>query len=394
MVQPTYNEVIERLGTPAYVFDCDEVKRRIQLLREHLGNQVHLCYAMKANPFVIGTITNDIDRYEVCSPGEFKICERANIPMEKVVLSGVYKEKLDTLRIVATYRDSITYTAESLQQFHLLNKAALENNIIIRVLLRLTTGNQFGIDESEVCQLIKERTLYPNINIIGIQHFSGTQRKRISKYTEELAYCDEVLEKLANEYDYVAQELEFGPGFFVEYFQDQKPYDEVSLLDEFKTLLDNLHFKGQITLELGRFIVASCGTYYTQIVDQKHNKDISFCIVDGGIHQMNYFGQMLAMKLPYYRHLSKETSLGESSKHNICGSLCTINDNLVKSLPLTNPKIGDILEFQRVGAYSMSESIGLFLSRDLPKIFLFTKSDGYDIMRDRFETNILNYKNV
>ena len=46
----------------------------------------------EANPFLVNTAV--LDRYEVCSPGEFAICERLGIPMSKIVLSGVYKEKL------------------------------------------------------------------------------------------------------------------------------------------------------------------------------------------------------------------------------------------------------------------------------------------------------------
>lgn len=392
MYQPSYKEVCSTTETPAYVFDIDELNKRIAFIRQFLGDQVHLCYAMKANPFVIGGIQETIDRYEVCSPGEFKICERANISMDKIVLSGVYKEEMDTKRIVESYRDAITYTAESTTQFQLLNEVASELQITIRVLLRVTTGNQFGMDEEDLCAIVKDRALYPAIELIGIQHFSGTQRKRLSKYEEELAYADGLITKLKEEYQYEAKELEFGPGFYVEYFQDGKPYDEEELLVGFKALLDNLTFKGQITLELGRFIAAPCGTYYTSIVDRKKNSGIEFCIMDGGMHQVNYFGQMMAMKLPYYRQLRKQEEEQEEMKCNVCGSLCTVNDNLVKSLPLVSPNIGDILEFQRVGAYSMSEGVSLFLSRDLPKVYLYTKDDGFVMMRDKFETNVLNYK--
>ncbi len=58
-----------------------------------LGSRAKLCYAMKANPFLAGTA--ELDRYEVCSPGEFAICERIGIPMSRIVLSGVYKAETD-----------------------------------------------------------------------------------------------------------------------------------------------------------------------------------------------------------------------------------------------------------------------------------------------------------
>ena len=428
--RPKYEEIVKNTGTPAYVFDMDVFKRRIEFLRQYLGEDIGICYAMKANPFVVGSIGEIVDRFEVCSPGEFKICERAKVPMDKVVLSGVYKEPVDTKRIVKTYRDSILYTAESVAQFNLVNEGACENAIVVDIILRITTGNQFGIDEKELRKIIENRNEYKGVNIVGIQHFSGTQRHNLKIYSQEIEYCDNLIASLEEDYGYVAKELEFGTGFYFEYFQpkekkgeaiedavedtfkfhskaqddarDIADEDEIKLLKEFSNLLHNMKFKGKKTLEIGRFIAATCGTYYTQIVDSKHNTGTQFCIVDGGIHQVNYFGQMMAMKLPWFRQLKSDGTVFRGStkscqvdekvtKANLCGSLCTINDNLVKNMPLISPAVGDIIEFINTGAYSMTETPALFLSRDLPKVYLYTEAEGLKLMRDKVETNEFNY---
>ena len=60
---------------------------------------------MKANAFIIDAMQDHIDRYEVCSPGEFRICERAGIPMEKIVMSGVYKAEEDIHRVIQNVWD-------------------------------------------------------------------------------------------------------------------------------------------------------------------------------------------------------------------------------------------------------------------------------------------------
>lgn len=387
----TFDEIQKQVVTPAYVFDTDVMLQRIQMVRELLGDRIRLCYAMKANPFVISAIEPAIDCYEVCSPGEQKICERAGIAMDKVVLSGVYKAREDVVYVMDAYGDAITYTAESMRQFQLLHACAEERGICVRVLLRITSGNQFGIDEPVLRKIIAERKAYPNVEIIGIQHFSGTQRKRLSQYAEELHYVDELLSTLKRETDFEAKQLEFGPGFYVEYFQKEKAYDEIELLTGFAKLIKEMEFKGKITLELGRFLSAPCGTYYTKVVDQKRNTGVDYCIVDGGMHQMNYFGQRMAMKIPYYDHLFEGRREGEKQPYHICGSLCTVNDHLVKQLPLLQASVGDILAFHNTGAYSMSEGASLFLSRDLPTIYLYDHSKGLQLMRNRFETNQLNY---
>lgn len=95
-------------------------------------------------------------------------------------------------------------------------------------------------------------------------------------------------------------------------------------------MLMNLRCKAHITLELGRSIAASCGTYLTRVVDVKHNKGQNYAILDGGIHHLVYYGQRMAMQLP--PHKLYPPRLGEAQPWNLCGSLCTVNDILVKQL--------------------------------------------------------------
>ena len=55
--------------TPFYLFDLDAFAERIRKIKECLGERISLCYAMKANPFLISTAVLQVERLEVCSPG-------------------------------------------------------------------------------------------------------------------------------------------------------------------------------------------------------------------------------------------------------------------------------------------------------------------------------------
>lgn len=103
----------------------------------------------------------------------------------------------------------------------------------------------------------------------------------------------------------------------------------------------------------------------TRVVDRKTNQSQHYAIVDGGIHQLVYFGQSMAMRRPQVELLQPRDEDGVEN-WNICGSLCTVNDILVKQLPLSRLEVGDVLAFGNAGAYCMTEGISLFLSRDLP----------------------------
>ena len=60
--------------------------------------------------------------FEVCSPGEFRICERLGIPMGKVVMSGVYKNPADLERVLDCWGSGLTYTVESPRQWQLIRE--------------------------------------------------------------------------------------------------------------------------------------------------------------------------------------------------------------------------------------------------------------------------------
>ena len=173
-------EIAIKCGTPSYIFDTDVLCERIDKMQEILGCGVTVCYAMKANPFLIGTLDKKLDKFEVCSPGEFAICEKEGIDRSKIVLSGVNKEKKDILYTMKTGAVGI-YTVESLNQLELINSCAVECGIKVKVLIRVTSGNQFGVDESELEDIIANRTQYPNIDFYGIQCYTGTQKKKMKQ---------------------------------------------------------------------------------------------------------------------------------------------------------------------------------------------------------------------
>ena len=415
-------EFCSTLSEPAYVFDIDELTEEAISLKKKLPEGVGVVYAMKANPFLVPYLTQYTDSFEVCSYGEFLICERAGVPMEKVVLSGVYKADDDTERIVKDYGKCLKYTAESPAQLSLLRKLANKYATRLDVLLRLTAGNQFGMDESTVTELVRENCdgdagKNTGLNIIGIQYYSGTQKKKGSIFKEELEKCDSLLNSITPFLTGLSQEtkpyLEYGPGLCVDYFENDKSEEEgVRALTE---ALCDYTAKYHINLELGRYMSAHCGAYITKIVDIKENLGQKYCIVDGGINHLNYYGQTMAMKIPRILQLkaadveaaskagqsekcqdaSKENAKSGSDKDfkekcMICGSLCTVSDVLVRGLTLNAPKVKDVLVFFDVGAYSVTEGIYLFLSHNLPRIYEY-RGGKYTLIREALPTHTLNF---
>ena len=361
----------ERFPIPFYLFDGEELERRVAHLRAVLPPDTGLCYAVKANPFLARELGGLVERLEICSPGEYAICRQLGLDPSQYVISGVYKDP-QWMEELASREDmeQMICTVESMAQYQLLCRVAQKQDRHLKLLLRLTSGSQFGLERQEIQKILAH--LDPRMEVRGIQYFSGTQKTSVKRLARELRMLEEFLTSLQDQYGPIP-ELELGPGFPVSYFADDAEQDEEVLVQAAQQLAQ-LSFTGTLTLELGRSIAASCGTYVTRVVDRKTNQGQNYAIVDGGIHQLVYFGQSMAMRRPQVALLPPRSGDGVEN-WNICGSLCTVNDILVKQLPLSRLEIGDVLAFGRAGAYCMTEGISLFLSRDLPSVLL-RRPDG------------------
>lgn len=399
-------EIAIKCGTPSYIFDTDELCARIDAMQQILGCGVTVCYAMKANPFLISVLDKKLDKFEVCSLGEFAICEKEGINREKIVLSGVNKEKKDILYTMKTGAVGI-YTVESLNQLELINSCAVECGIKVKVLIRVTSGNQFGINERQVYEIADRKDELKGIIIEGIQCYSGTQKKKLSQIEAEVVWLQAIAHTCEAEHGVKLKEIEYGPGLSVDYFVTDKcdamntDFDE---LKEFAAMIKEMSEKFNVTLEMGRYIAATCGILISRIADMKMNDTTRYAIIDSGINHINYYGQAMAMKKPRCEFIPMEYTEGfaDGAAHevevysqgvqpyNICGSLCTVGDVIVKNLELKDAKIGDMIAFYNIGAYSVTEGIYLFLSRRMPAIVLYSNKNGYRVIRKSVETFLIN----
>ncbi len=386
MKSEQYLEISAQYGTPTYIFDLDVIAKRVEDIKEVLGGEISLCFAMKANPFLTGRIQG-IDYYEVCSPGELTICERAGVNMQGIVFSGVNKTKEDILRALKNKVGLLT--AESLKHVKLIDEAAFECGVNARVLLRLTSGNQFGMDLESIENIVKSKNTYKNIEFYGIHYFAGTQRKKTSEQLKELAFLETVFEKLEKEQSFKVQHLEYGPGLGVADFEGEDAAFEFDVLSAVASKLKEIAAKRAVMVEMGRFFAASCGSYLTKVEDTKENNGTSCAILDGGIHHISYSGQLMGMQTPVIEHVNPAGT--QKKDWLLAGSLCTTSDVLARKAQLTGVEEGSVLVFKNAGAYAVTEGISLLLSRKLPGVLLYSKKSGITKMRSFFATDSLNY---
>jgi diaminopimelate decarboxylase len=381
MVDQELTSLAEAYGTPFYLFDADMAKERIHTLQHLLPENVQLCYAIKANPFLVAPLKDEELLFEVCSSGELAICEKVGLNPKKIVFSGVVKKPE---AVMEAYRYGVgTITLESLTQVSLLSDAIRDTNGPHHqaVILRLTSGNQFGMDEAELKTALGQVAQLSSVTVRGIHYFSGTQKKG-KKIQEEISFITNFCDKLCSNGQKLP-DIEYGSGFSYHYFGEGNSMADV---EAFSSMVKDKPYR--FVLELGRFIASPCGTYLSRIMDLKRN-----CVlIDGGINHISYYGQIMGMKHPPITLIKKKDTpviTNDLPHYTIYGSLCTTNDIIVKDHPLENPEVGDLLVFDDIGAYSVTEAMYLFLSHALPAVLV--KEHGHvRQVRGHLETFSLN----
>ena len=164
---------------------------------------------------------------EVCSPGELEICIALGVKPECIIYSGVMKEKCDIERAVS-YGAGIL-TCESIRHATLISEVMLECmsegaqeagfvEKKAQVILRLTSGNQFGMSLEDIEYIISNPDEFKGITVIGIHYYSGTQ-KSLRKINKDLEKIKSALTMLKDKYGFEPQLVEYGPGLCVEYLR-------------------------------------------------------------------------------------------------------------------------------------------------------------------------------
>ena len=385
--------IAKAYGTPSFVFDTAALSARMREIKAIAGENVHLCYSIKANPFLIPAMQDLVETLEVCSPGELEICEDLHVDPQTILFSGVNKTREDVEH--AMMAGVTRFTAESPLHIRLLNEAALRRSRVYPVLLRLTAGSQFGMDEHDLLDAVAHREAYAGLKFVGIHYFSGTQRARIDKdQRKELVMLGEFMDKLERDYGFICEKLEYGPGLYFPYFAHEDHSDTLAPIRALAPDLQALAARCELTIEMGRFFTAECGTYLTTVIDTKANCGHNYAIVDGGIHHVNYLGGTMGMRNPIITHIAGPQHFGDATADwSLCGSLCTTADVLVRSIALDGLAQQDVLAFHNIGAYSVTEGPALFLSRNMPRILL-AGEDGVQLVRDTIHSSALNQSNI
>lgn len=383
MAHLNYSELVqlEESGCSSYyLFDVGTLKENIRNLRTSLGDRVCLSYSVKANPWLAEYIRECVDCFEICSPGELKKILQNGWDLNKITLDGLLKtpEEIDAALQKGVRRISI----DSLSQWKMVKNCVGKKEQNIHVLLRLTSGNQFGMSSEEILGILERSSGDQALHIEGLHFYAGTQKKSADEIKKQFQYLENVLDQIQEKMGRPFELIEVGGGAPVPYFLED---DSAEYQKAYKTLagcVKNLAGRIRVVYEAGRILTAAAGCYVSKVIDCKSRSGRKIVIIDGGTHQLTYYGSIAGRKTPKIRSVyCDDHTYREKEYVTVCGSLCTAQDIMARKVKLQTAEPGAYLIFELAGAYSVTECGGDFLSRSKPAILLRRENGEVDVLR-------------
>ena len=353
----------EGLKTPLYWYDLQLLESTLAEIKKNIeGKPVKVHYAVKANcnPKVMKVIADAGLGADCVSGREISAALKAGFKAEEICYAGV--GKTDRELILGMKSDIAYFNIESLEELEVLDSLAAEYGMKARVCLRvnpnidahthhyITTGleeNKFGIHLSMLEKAVDFTIASPRLELEGLHFHIGSQ----ITVMEPFKLLCEKINALQDEYR--AKGVEFkvinvGGGLGVDYDSpDENPIPDFK--GYFHTLLANLnlHPGQELHCELGRAIVAQCGSLISKVTYVKKGVDRQFIILDAGMND-------LIRPALYGAHHKIEnlTAPADAPRevYDVVGPVCESSDTFGKDETLPQTKRGDLIALRSAGA--------------------------------------------
>lgn len=339
--------------TPYYEFNLSSVK-------ENYSNWKSICtkngrtdipaYSIKANydKGILKTIKKLDGTFEICSYFEYRYLKKLGVDSKNIIINGTAFSKENLKEILKSGTLVIGDSEKIIKAICELN---IKCNIGIRCNLDyiktdrnifINKTSRFGI--TNIGKIISFLSKYKKINLTCLQaHISGNTREPFVFELIAKSLCEIIFHYNLK----TISKIDIGGGYKIsEKHWNIKDYYEpvIKVLKQRK--MEHL----KVVFEPGNSIARDCGKYYTRITDIKSINGTTYCIADGSIIHLPF---LKGKKIKDCRIQNSKNTKEE--KQYIVGSTCKESDVLAE---LTNEpalKIGSVIEFYNIGAYSINE---------------------------------------
>ncbi len=369
------------IETPFYYYDTPVLRETLETIREELRRnpeyEMHYAVKANANPKILRIISAAGFGADCVSGGEVRAAIEAGFPAHKVVYAGVGKSDRE-INLALDY-DIHCFNVESEAELLIINELAALKDKVARVALRInpnvgahthsniTTGlaeNKFGINLEQIEAVIEQAIALPHIDFVGIHFHIGSQ---ILDMIDFVALCNRIneLTTLFERRKYPIRSINVGGGLGVDYGHPNHKYIP-DFHNYFEVFRKHLHLTAGQTVhfELGRSIVAQCGSLITRVLYIKEGTCKRFAIVDAGMTDL-----IRPALYQAYHRIENISSDEPELTYDVVGPVCESSDVFGKSVDLNATHRGDFIAIRSAGAYGEIMA-SQYNCRQLPKGYL------------------------
>ena len=349
--------------TPFYYYDTDLLRQTLAVINREAGKHEGFCvhYAIKANanPKVLNVIAQAGLGADCVSGGEIAASLAAGFPARKIVYAGV--GKADWEINLGLDRGILCFNVESIAELEIINELAAARGKKARVAFRInpdvgahthskiTTGlaeNKFGIAMRDMEDVIEQAQGMANVEFVGLHFHIGSQILDMGDFA---ALCNRIndLQDQLEKKKIRIESINVGGGLGIDYTHPNRvPIPDFKLY--FDTYARHLRLRPGQTLhfELGRSVVAQCGSLITRTLYVKQGAAKQFAIVDAGMTDL-----IRPALYQAYHKIENISSDGPLSTYDVVGPICESSDVFGKSVDLNETHRGDLIAIRSAGAY-------------------------------------------
>lgn len=358
----SWTSEFSKIETPFYFYDLKLLEQTLSTVKSMIvGKPYHVHYAMKANvnDRLLRLIVEAGLGADCVSGNEVKHAINNGFDPQHVVFAGVGKSDKEISQALSL--DIFSFNVESMEELLVLNELAGQQNKKANFALRInpnvdagtheyiTTGNRdnkFGITMDELWEVLEHLSQYENLSFIGIHFHIGSQVLDMDRF-RQLAHRINELQQVLVDKGYKLPHVNVGGGLGINYDQpkDEPMADFSSYFSQFEQHLDLLPNQ-QLHFELGRSIIAQCGSLISRVLYTKKGEGKTFMILDAGMTEL--------LRPALYRasHAIENLSSEKSTEvYDVVGPICESSDAFSRGLSLPQTKRGDLIAIRSAGAY-------------------------------------------
>ena len=349
--------------TPFYYYDIELLESTLNEINQcckGVPYKVHYAVKANANNRILRTIQAAGFGADCVSGGEVEAAVNTGFPCKEIVFAGVGKTDREINFALDT--DILCFNVESIPELEVINELAGKKGMITDVAFRvnpnvdahthkyITTGlseNKFGINLEQLPEVLKFASTLKHINVVGLHFHIGSQITELEPFAR---LCHKVNE-LQNEIEQMGINLKIinvGGGLGVDYINPaENPIPDFKAY--FDTFKKNLQLrKGQeVHFELGRAIVAQCGSLITRVTYVKKGTVKQFAITDAGMTDLI----RPALSQAHHKIENITSTETETAVYDVVGPICESSDCFGENEVLPITKRGDLLALRTAGAY-------------------------------------------